>query len=114
MTIIKVMRCIKDPFRIIYAPQVKSHLHAIDRKYYSQIRQTICQQLQHQPLEETRNRKPLKQPAVLEADWELRFGPDNRFRVFYTVDESTRQVSILAIGVKQGAILHIGGEENAL
>jgi len=28
---------------------------------------------------EARNRKPLKQQADFEGEWELRFGPDNRF-----------------------------------
>lgn len=45
------------------------------------------------------------------ASWELRFGPSNRFRVFYHVDEDRRKVAILAIGVKQRDRLFIGDEE---
>ena len=45
------------------------------------------------------------------ADWELRLGPDNCFRVFYRVDTAAREVDILAIGVKDGNRLFIGGEE---
>ena len=63
------------------------------------------------PTEETRNRKPLDQPAPFEATWELRCGPDNRFRVFYDADSASRQVHILAVGVKDGSRLLIGGEE---
>jgi hypothetical protein len=63
------------------------------------------------PLRATRNRKPLRQPAPFEATWEIRFGPDNRFRVLYGIDEERRQVQIQAIGVKEGNRLLISGEE---
>jgi len=75
------------------------------------IRQTIEQQLNYEPDTETRNRKPLVRESDFEAEWELRFGPDNRFRVFYAVDSDRRQVQVLAIGVKRGSRLFIGGEE---
>lgn len=96
---------------MIYAPEVKRHLEAIERQHYSLIRTTIEEQLQFEPDVETRNRKPLRQPALLEAQWELRFGPDNRFRVFYEIDYENRAVYILAIGVKERERLLIGGEE---
>lgn len=59
--------------------------------------------------EETRNRKLLRENPV--ADWELRVG---RFRVFYEVDAGRRIVRILAVGVKEGSKLTIGGEEVTL
>jgi len=68
-------------------------------------------QLQFQPDVETRNRKPLKHPVVFGAKWETRFGPDNRFRVFYRVDYENEQVVLLAIGEKIGSRLFISGEE---
>ena len=100
------------PFDLIYAPQVKAHLKGIDAKYHALIRRSIESPLRFEPDVETRNRKPLKRPAELGgADWEVRFGPDNRFRVFYAVKGDTRQVHILAIGVKRGNRLVIGREE---
>ena len=45
------------------------------------------------------------------TSWELRCGPANRFRVFYRVDIVKAQVRILAVGVKAGERLRIGGEE---
>ena len=60
---------------------------------------------------ETRNRKPLKRPIAFGADWELRLGPDNRFRVFYQVNTESREVRVLAIGVKDRNRLLFGGEE---
>jgi len=101
----------KTRFSLIYAPQVKTHLQAIERKYHLLIRRTIKTQLQFEPNVETRNRKPLKRPVELGADWEIRFGPDNRFRVFYSVEQENRQVFILAIGVKRGNRLIIDREE---
>ena len=101
----------KNCFALVYAPQVKTHLQAIERKYHSLIRHTIETQLQFEPNVETRNRKPLKRPVELEVDWQIRFGPDNRFRVFYSVEPENRQVFILAMGVKTGNRLIIGREE---
>ncbi len=49
-----------------------------------------------------------------EATWELRFGPDNRFRVFYAIAQELREVYILTIGVKHRNRLVIGGEEVTL
>lgn len=97
-------------FELIYAPIVKSHLKTIEPKYYPLIRGTIAEQLSVEPESETRNRKPLKRPS-LGATWELRFGPINRFRVLYKVNLGNRQVTILAIGVKEAELLRIGGEE---
>jgi hypothetical protein len=67
-----------------------------------------------EPNIETKNRKPLRQPAPFNAEWELRFGPDNRFRVLYDIDHERRAVQILAIGEKDGNRLRVGGEEIVL
>jgi hypothetical protein len=96
---------------LTYAPQTKEHLRTIERKYHSLIRKTIQEQLQFEPDVETKNRKPLERPVEFGADWEIRFGPDNRFRVFYEVDRKSNKVNIIAIGVKQGNRLFIGKEE---
>jgi mRNA-degrading endonuclease RelE of RelBE toxin-antitoxin system len=111
MTRIIVMANKKPPFALVYADEVKLHLRVIEAKYRSLIHSEIEVQLLHEPDVETRNRKPLKRPVPFGTDWELRLGPDNRFRVFYQVNATTREVSILAIGVKQRNQLFIGGEE---
>lgn len=98
-------------FALIYAPQTIQHLHVVERKYFSLISETIQEQLQFEPEVETKNRKPLKRPVEFGADWEIRFGPDNRFRVFYQVDNEIYEVHILAIGVKQNNRLFIGNTE---
>lgn len=98
-------------FTIVYAPITKQHLRTIEARYYSLIRDGVDEQLSFEPTTETRNRKPLKRPVVFMATWEIRFGPKNRFRVYYDVDMEQTIVSILAIGVKYGNRVVIGGEE---
>lgn len=101
----------KHPFSLVFDSEVKRHLRAIETKYHSLIRATIEEQLPFEPETETRNRKPLRRPAALGATWELRFGPDNRFRVLYEVDVERHEVQVLAIGVKEKNRLIIAGEE---
>jgi mRNA-degrading endonuclease RelE of RelBE toxin-antitoxin system len=101
----------KKPFAISYDQAVRKHLRVIDAKYHALIRAEIEGQLQFEPGTETRNRKPLRQPAPFDATWELRFGPDNRFRVLYGIDEDGREVQIQAMGVKEGNRLLVAGKE---
>jgi hypothetical protein len=111
MTIIMVIMPLRSRFALLYASVVKRHLRAIDARHHSSIREGIVEQRAFEPDIETRNRKPLRGPVAFEAEWELRLGPNNRFRVFYGVDREQRQVHILAIGVKERNRLFIGGEE---
>jgi hypothetical protein len=101
---------VTKPFRIIYAPDVARHLEAIDRKFISLIQNTIEDQLQYEPDAKTTNRKPL-QFASQYGEWELRFGPNNRFRVIYKTSASERTVWIGAVGEKRGNKIYMGGEE---
>ncbi len=98
-------------FAVSFAPEAIEHLDSIESKFHGLLRRTINEQLTHTPTQETRNRKPLDQPAPFGASWELRCGPDNRLRVFYDVDAAAREVQVLAIGVKERNRLLIGGEE---
>ena len=94
-----------------FARGVTAHLESIDAKYDSLIRQKIEEQLKFEPGVETKNRKPLRQPTAYDATWEIRFGPNNRFRVLYGIDPERREVQVQAIGVKKGSRLLVGGEE---
>jgi antitoxin (DNA-binding transcriptional repressor) of toxin-antitoxin stability system len=75
----------KLPFALVYGDEVKRHLRAIETKYHSLIQSEVEAQLLFEPEVETRNRKPLQRPMTSGAEWELRLGPGNRFRVFYQV-----------------------------
>jgi mRNA-degrading endonuclease RelE of RelBE toxin-antitoxin system len=101
----------RKPYRLVYARGVTTHLQAIDARHDRLIREAIEEQLTLGPGVETRDRKPLRQPAPFAAQWEIRFGPDNRFRVLYDIDEADRVVQIVAIGEKDGNRLIVGGEE---
>ena len=98
-------------YALIYDRDVREHLAQISRRYYSMIRRTLEGSLSYEPEVETQNRKPLSRPSVLGMVWELRFGPNNRFRTFYRTDHQLMEVYILAIGVKRGNRLFIGIEE---
>ncbi len=99
-------------YTLVFAPEVVLDLRAIQRKYYSLLRAEIAHHLKSEPEFETRNRKALGDlPEPFGAQWELRLGPKNLFRVFYEVDEEALVVTVLAIGVKERNILRIGREE---
>ncbi len=101
----------RQAYTLAFASEVTKHFRAIDEKYHALIREKIGEQLRFEPATETTNRKPLRQPAPFGATWEIRFGPDNRFRVLYDIDQEARVIQIMAIGEKQRERLFIGGEE---
>ncbi len=100
----------EQAFKIIYDLEVIQHFVAIDRQFHSLIRCTIDEQLSYQPDVVTRNRKPLQPPAPLGATWELRIGPNNRFRVLYQIIPDVHEVYVVGIGVKIGNQLLINGK----
>jgi len=101
----------RSAFRLEFAPETIDHLAAINRRHHRAIKNAIDKQLLYAPNQRTRNRKPIERPVFMGATWELRFGRNNQLRIFYEVDSIERVVRILAIGVKEGSRLHIGGEE---
>ena len=101
----------RERYTLVFAPETLRHLDTIERRHHTLIRKAIDEQLTWTPTVETRNRKPLEEPAPFGAAWELRLGPGNRFRIFYEVDEMERSVWVLAIGVKVRNRLMIAGEE---
>jgi mRNA-degrading endonuclease RelE of RelBE toxin-antitoxin system len=101
----------QPPFVLIYDPEVTKHLAAIEPKYHSLIRTAIEEQLRFAPATATRNRKQLERPIELGTRWELRLGPDNRYRVFYRVEAEDRRVRVLAIAVKERNRIFLAGKE---
>lgn len=93
---------------LVYTDSFKRHLKLVEAKYHTMIRETLEYQLRYEPQAKTRNRKPLKKPMTFKAEWELRFGPNNRFRVFYSVVD--QEVVLLAFGEKKGNRLFIEGK----
>jgi hypothetical protein len=101
----------RQPFTIAYAQETEKHLQVIEPKYVTLIRTTIEEQLRFEPSRQTRNRKRLNRPTRFTADWELRFGPQNRFRALYQIDVESQVVWVRAIGIKERNRLFIGGKE---
>ena len=94
-------------FEIQFAESVTNHLRALTRAERVRVLDAVARQLVHEPLVETRHRKPLRPNPI--APWELRIGP---LRVFYeVVSDTPGVVYILAVGKKQRGLLRIGGRE---
>ena len=89
------------PFAVQIMPSALAELKAIKGYYRRQIALAIEEQLPHQPLVETKNRKLLESPpATFEHEpplWELRVGS---VRVFCDVDEAGQVVFIRAVREK--------------
>ena len=94
---------------LVYTSTFKNHMKQVKAKYHSLIRETLEEQLQYEPEEKSRNRKPLAKQTAFKAEWELRLGPANRFRIFYAVKGN--EVVLLAFGEKKGNRLFIEGKE---
>ncbi len=91
---------------IEFADCVKMHFKSLTANQRSTIIDSIEKQLIHEPLKETRNRKPLRPNPI--APWELRIG---NLRAFYDVTiENSNIVKILAVGYKEGNTLFIAGK----
>ena len=97
-------------FAIEFAESVSGHLLALTRTERVRVLDAVEQQLGHEPLRETRNRKPLRPNPV--APWELRVGA---LRVFYEVAlNPTPVVRVVAVGKKERSLLRVGKREMKL
>jgi len=65
------------PFDIKFAADVRQHLAALTARERSTALDALERQLLHEPLVETRNRKPLRPNPI--APWELRIGSSGSF-----------------------------------
>ncbi len=94
-------------YAVEFAASVRQHLEALTTRERSTTLTAIERQLVHEPLLETRNRKPLRPNPI--APWELRVG---KLRIFYEVAPGEPAVvRILAVGKKERNILRIAGQE---
>jgi mRNA-degrading endonuclease RelE of RelBE toxin-antitoxin system len=95
------------PYAVAFAQSVESHFRALTARERTTVLDSIDRQLLHEPLKETRHRKPLRPNPI--APWELRVG---QLRVFYEVaGAESGMIRILAVGRKRRNVLVIGGKE---
>lgn len=93
-------------FTIEITEEAIEDLEYFDKATRVMILDAIERQLGDQPLQETRNRKPLRPGS--QFNWELRIGS---YRVFYDVVEATVVVSVVAVGYKDRNKLYIRNRE---
>lgn len=91
---------------IEYSPEAGDHLRWLTARQQRRVLDTVDRQLLNQPNVETRNRKPMRPNPI--APWELRIGS---LRVYYDVEEDVEPTVVkVAIGIKEGNRVRIGGE----
>ena len=94
------------PYIIDYSPEAEDHLRWLTTRQQRTVVDNVERRLLHEPTVETKNRKPMRPNPV--APWELRLGT---LRVYYDVEEQPEQrVIIVAVGLKEGNRVRIGGE----
>ena len=97
------------PYRIEYTREAIGPLRQLTARLRSTVLDTVDDQLTHEPVRETRNRKEMLPNDV--ASWELRIGD---VRVYYDVLEDAQTVRVAAVGIKRGNRVFIGGIERRL
>ncbi len=96
-------------FTLEITEEALEDLEFFDKAAQGTILDEIERQLLDQPLQETKNRKPLRPGSQFQ--WELRIG---KYRVFYDVMEETEEtslVSVVSVGYKERNKLFIRGQE---
>ena len=94
-------------YQIEYSDAAIEHLKVLTARQQRIVLDAVDQQLQYEPLVETRNRKPMEANSL--ATWELRV--DN-LPVYYNVEgDNIYIVYIEAVGVKIRNRVRIGKEE---
>ena len=96
-------------FTIEITEEAIEDLGYLDKSAQVTILDSVERQLTYQPLQETKNCKPLRPGSQFQ--WELRIG---QYRVFYDVMEGTgivSLVSVVAVGYKEHNKLYIRGQE---
>ena len=94
------------PYRMVYSADIREHGRSLTARQRSIVFDSTDEQLTHEPTVETQNRKQMR-PNPL-ASWELRIGV---LRVYYDVTEDPQTVTVVAIGIKRGNRVFIGGRE---
>lgn len=97
------------PFKIEFARSAVDHLRGLAVPQQRAVVDGIEVRLSYEPLEQNRNRKPLRANRL--AMWELRLG---ELRVYYDVVSDERRVVIRAIGRKERDRVVIAGLEQDL
>jgi len=98
-------------FAIEFTQTAADHVRAFRKFEQQMVLDAVEEQLRHEPMTETRNKKRLGSNDL--SNWELRVG---KFRVFYDVilENEQQAVKIKAVGYKEHNKLYVGGKETLL
>lgn len=100
----------KRAYDIEYSPDAVGHMCFLTKRQQVTVLDTVDEQLRHEPVVETKNRKPMRPNPV--APWELRVG---NLRVYYDVEDVPEaRVLVRAVGLKVRNRVRIGNKEIAL
>lgn len=93
-------------YQIEYLPITKDHFRALTTRQCRIVLEAVIKQLTNDPNIKTKNRFPMRSNSM--ASWELRLG---NLRIYYDIEDTSEPtVYILAIGVKEGNQVRIGGD----
>jgi mRNA-degrading endonuclease RelE of RelBE toxin-antitoxin system len=93
-------------YRIVFTPSADEDLEWFRKTEQRNIIEATIEQLAHEPMALTKNRKPLRPNPI--ATWAIRIGD---YRVFYDVDSAASLVTVRAVGYKDHNVLLIRGQE---
>jgi mRNA-degrading endonuclease RelE of RelBE toxin-antitoxin system len=93
------------PYRIVLRREAQTDLQTLTAAQAAQVRRALPRYLADQPAAPSALRRCLD-PNPLGAPWELRLA---ELRVFYEVDDGTRTVRVLRVGVKPRETLSLRG-----
>lgn len=93
-------------YRIVFTPSANEDLEWFRKPEQRIIIDATMEQLSHEPMTLTRNRKPLRPNPI--AAWAIRIGD---YRVYYDIDPPASLVTVRAVGFKDHNVLLIRGKE---
>lgn len=96
-------------YDIEFSPEALGDLKSFKKFEQQKIISGIDEQLQYEPMVETRNRFRMRPNEI--AAWELRL---EQYRVLYNVEETVKIVRVEVIGFKIGNLLFVRGRRRNL
>jgi mRNA-degrading endonuclease RelE of RelBE toxin-antitoxin system len=93
-------------YRILFTPSADEDLSWFPKPEQRLIIDGVIEQLTHEPLTVTQNRKPMRPNLLAPRCLRLR-----EYRVYYDVDEEASLITVRAIGYKNRNLLFIRGKE---
>lgn len=95
------------PWNVEIKEAALEHLRWFGKKVGRKLLVASLEQLQRDPLAETKNQKTLRPNRIAQRELRI-FG---KYRVLFSVDEEDRSVTVILVGEKRANRLLVAGEE---